>query len=274
MDYPELERRIEAQIAAGTDALILCGTTGEAPTLTIEEHINVIRCGVTCTAGRIPVIAGAGSNDTETAILTSRLSREAGADALLLVTPYYNKATQAGLIRHYTRIARSVELPVILYNVPSRTGCNLLPETAAALAKNVENIVAIKEASGSIGQVAKLAALTEGCMDIYSGGDEYVVPLLSLGAIGVISVVSNIAPGLMHRMVEAYFQGETEESRGLQLEIQPLVEALFAEPNPIGIKAALKLMDASCGSPRMPLTDLEEGHLARLKQIMKELNFI
>lgn len=268
--YEKLGELIEFQIANGTDAIIICGTTGESSTLTHEEHLDVIRYAVEKTAKRIPVIAGTGSNCTDTAIYLSQEAEKIGADALLLVTPYYNKATQKGLIRHYTRIADSVKLPIILYNVPGRTGCNILPETAVALAKNVENIVAIKEASGNIAQVAKLMSLADGCIDLYSGEDGQVVPALSLGGIGVISVLSNIAPRQTHDMVALYLEGRIEESRRIQLRAVPLVDALFCEVNPIPVKTALNLMGMNVGPLRGPLCEMDEANVPKLKKAMED----
>ena len=236
VNFEELGKMIDFQIAGGTDAIIICGTTGESSTLTHEEHDECIKFAVEHTAGRVPVIAGTGSNSTAEAIRLSTHAQNNGADALLLVTPYYNKATQKGLIQHYTAIANSVDLPIILYNVPSRTGVNILPQTAVTLAKNVKNIVAIKEASGNISQVAELAALADGCIDIYSGNDDQVVPLLSLGGVGVISVLSNVMPKLTHDMVMSYLNGDVKLSRQLQLSVMNLNKALFCEVNPIPVK--------------------------------------
>ena len=236
VNFEELGKMIDFQIAGGTDAIIICGTTGESSTLTHEEHDACIKFAVEHTAGRVPVIAGTGSNSTAEAIRLSTHAQNNGADALLLVTPYYNKATQKGLIQHYTAIANSVDLPIILYNVPSRTGVNILPQTAVTLAKNVKNIVAVKEASGNISQVAELAALADGCIDIYSGNDDQVVPLLSLGGVGVISVLSNVMPKLTHDMVMSYLNGDVKLSRQLQLSVMNLNKALFCEVNPIPVK--------------------------------------
>ena len=210
VNYEKLGEILEYQIANGTDAVVICGTTGESATLTMEEHVDVIKYAIDKVAKRIPVIAGTGSNCTATAIYLFQEAEKAGADALLLVTPYYNKATQKGLIAHYTAVAESVKLPIILYNVPSRTGCNILPETAVELAKNVENIVAIKEASGNISQIAKLMQLADGCIDLYSGNDDQIVPLMSLGAKGVISVLSNVAPQETHDIVKLYMEGKIQ----------------------------------------------------------------
>ena len=213
VNYEELGNMIDYQIQQGTDAIIICGTTGESSTLSHEEHDECIQFAIERTNKRVPVIAGTGSNSTEEAIRLSTHAEKAGADGLLVVTPYYNKATQKGLIEYYTKIAESVSIPIIMYNVPSRTGCNIEPETAIYLAQNVKNIVAIKEASGNISQVAKLSSLANGCIDIYSGNDDQIVPILSLGGIGVISVLSNVEPKVTHNIVQAYFDGNVEESR-------------------------------------------------------------
>ncbi len=268
--YEKLEELLEEQIANATDAIIICGTTGEASTLSHEEHLDVIKFTVEKVARRIPVIAGTGSNSTETAIYLSQEAQNHGADALLLVSPYYNKATQKGLIAHYTAIANSVKLPIIMYNVPSRTGCNILPETAVYLAKHVENIVGIKEASGNISQAARLMHLADGCIDMYSGNDDQIVPLLSLGGKGVISVLSNVAPRETHDIVDLYLKGKTKESCALQLRALPLIEALFCEVNPIPVKTALNLMGKEAGPLRAPLTEMEEDHVKRLAQAMKD----
>jgi 4-hydroxy-tetrahydrodipicolinate synthase len=271
IDYDSFDRLIEDQILHHTDALVVCGTSGEAPTLADDEHIEAIRFAVEKTAGRIPVIAGTGSNNTEHAVMMSREAERVGADGLLLVAPYYNKATQQGLIRHFTTIAESVSIPSILYNVPSRTGCNILPETAAFLAKNVKQIVGIKEASGSIAQVAELAHLVSGeDFAIYSGNDDQIVPLCSLGGLGVISVLSNVAPQQTHDMVQFCLDGQYDKARELQLKAFPLIKALFMEVNPIPVKAALNMQGFNVGSPRLPLTEMEEAHKETLKQAMKD----
>lgn len=270
VNYDKLKEILEEQIASETDAIIICGTTGESATMSEKEHSEVIKFAVDTVAKRIPVIAGTGSNCTQTAIELSKQAEEDGADALLLVTPYYNKATQNGLIAHYKAIAESVSLPIILYNVPSRTGCNILPETAAYLGKNVENIVAIKEASGNISQVAKLKALAGDSLDIYSGNDDQVIPLLSLGGIGVISVLSNVAPKFTHDMVMKYLEGEHETALNMQLEALPLIDALFCEVNPIPVKAAMNLMGKEVGPLRAPLTVMEDAHQQKLAQVMKD----
>lgn len=270
VNYDKLKEILEEQIASETDAIIICGTTGESATMSEKEHSEVIKFAVDTVAKRIPVIAGTGSNCTQTAIELSKQAEEDGADALLLVTPYYNKATQNGLIAHYKAIAESVSLPIILYNVPSRTGCNILPETAAYLGKNVQNIVAIKEASGNISQVAKLKALAGDSLDIYSGNDDQVIPLLSLGGIGVISVLSNVAPKFTHDMVMKYLEGDHETALNMQLEALPLIDALFCEVNPIPVKAAMNLMGKEVGPLRAPLTVMEDAHQQKLAQVMKD----
>ncbi|MEE0420708.1 MAG: 4-hydroxy-tetrahydrodipicolinate synthase [Lachnospiraceae bacterium] len=268
VNYEKLGELLEEQIANSTDAIIICGTTGESSTLSHEEHLDVIKYAVDKVAKRIPVIAGTGSNSTETAVYLSVEAEKYGADALLLVTPYYNKATQKGLIAHYTEIASSVKVPIILYNVPSRTGCNITPETAVYLAKNVENIVAIKEASGNISQVAKLMQLADGCIDLYSGNDDQIVPLMSLGGKGVISVLSNIAPQQTHDIVELFMEGKVRESCALQLKALPLINALFSEVNPIPVKKALNLMGREAGPLRGPLTEMEEANAEKLAREM------
>ncbi len=269
VNYEKLAELIEDQIAGGTDAIIICGTTGESACLSHEEHLDVIRFCVEKTAKRIPVIAGTGSNCTETAIYLSQEAEKSGADGLLLVTPYYNKATQKGLIRHFTRIAESVSLPILLYNVPSRTGCNIAPETMAYLAENVSNIVGIKEASGNISQVAKLMSLAGDKIDLYSGNDDQVIPLLSLGGKGVISVLANVAPRQTHDMAASFLAGDMEKARRMQLEAVDLIEALFCEVNPIPVKTALNLMGKEVGPLRGPLCEMEEKNVQRLKAAME-----
>ena len=274
VNFEELGKMIDFQIAGGTDAIIICGTTGESSTLTHEEHDACIKFAVEHTAGRVPVIAGTGSNSTAEAIRLSTHAQNNGADALLLVTPYYNKATQKGLIQHYTAIANSVDLPIILYNVPSRTGVNILPQTAVTLAKNVKNIVAIKEASGNISQVAELAALADGCIDIYSGNDDQVVPLLSLGGVGVIYVLSNVMPKLTHDMVMSYLNGDVKLSRQLQLSVMNLNKALFCEVNPIPVKEALNMMGWNAGAVRSPLCEMEPQHKELLRKELAAMKLI
>lgn len=270
VNYPKLGEIIEYQIANQTDAIVICGTTGEASTLSHEEHLEVIDYCVKKVAKRIPVIAGTGSNSTETAIYLSKEAEKSGADALLVVTPYYNKATQKGLIAHYTAVAESVDLPIIMYNVPGRTGCNILPETAATLVRTVKNIVGIKEASGNISQVAKLMSLCGDEIELYSGNDDQIVPILSLGGLGVISVLSNVAPKETHDIVEMYLDGDVRGSMELQLKAVPLVDQLFCEVNPIPVKAAMNLMGLEVGSLRMPLTEMEDAHKENLKAAMKD----
>lgn len=264
VNYERLGELIEFQIANGTDSIVICGTTGEASTLSHEEHLECIRYTVQKVAKRVPVIAGTGSNSTETAIYLSTEAQKHGADALLLVTPYYNKATQNGLIAHFTAIAESVSIPIILYNVASRTGCNIQPQTVATLFKNVPNIVGIKEASGNISQVAEIMQLTDGKIDLYSGNDDMVVPILSLGGVGVISVLSNVAPKETHDMVDKYLEGDVAGSRDIQLRFLPLINALFCEVNPIPVKKAVNLMGFEVGTLRMPLTEIEPANAQRL----------
>ena len=274
VDYEKFAELIEFQIAGGTDAIIVCGTTGESSTLTHEEHLDVIRYCVKQVAGRIPVIAGTGSNCTETAIYLSTEAEKAGVDGLLLVSPYYNKATQKGLFLHYKAVADSVKLPCILYNVPSRTGCNIAPETAVKLCTEVENIVGVKEASGNISQIVKLMSLADGKVDLYSGNDDQIVPLLALGGKGVISVLSNIAPGQTHDICEKFFAGDVAGSCAEQLRALPLCNALFCEVNPIPVKKALTLMGKIGGTLRMPLTQMEEENAAKLEKEMREYGIL
>ncbi|MCM1186121.1 MAG: 4-hydroxy-tetrahydrodipicolinate synthase [Lachnoclostridium sp.] len=269
VDYESFGKLIEFQIENGTDAIIVCGTTGEASTLTHEEHLETIKYCVETVNGRIPVIAGTGSNCTETAVYLSTEAEKYGADGLLVVSPYYNKATQKGLYAHFKTIAESVKVPIILYNVPSRTGCNILPETVIKLCKDVDNIVGVKEASGNISQIAHLAALSHGYVDIYSGNDDQIVPILSLGGVGVISVLSNVAPRQTHEICQKFFDGDVDGSRKMQLEALDLCNALFCEVNPIPVKKALHLMGMCSGALRMPLTDMEDANVERLSGAMK-----
>lgn len=268
VNYDKLAEMIEFQINNETDSIIICGTTGESATLTEEEHSEVIRFCIEKVNHRIPVIAGTGSNCTETAIKLSKEAEADGADGLLVVTPYYNKATQPGLIAHFTKIAESVNIPIILYNVPSRTGCNIKPATAAKLFKAVKNIVGIKEASGDISQVAELAALTNGEMDIYSGNDDQIVPIMSLGGKGVISVLSNIAPKQTHDIPTLYLKGDVKEAAKKQLEAIDMIKALFCEVNPIPVKHALNLMGYEVGPLRGPLSPMEPQNLEVLRKAM------
>ncbi|MGN0307478.1 MAG: 4-hydroxy-tetrahydrodipicolinate synthase [Lachnospiraceae bacterium] len=275
VNYEEFSRQIELQIEGGTDAIIVCGTTGEASTLTHEEHLDVIRYCIKAVKGRIPVIAGTGSNCTETAIYLSREAEAAGADGLLVVTPYYNKATQKGLYEHFKLVAESVSLPILLYNIPGRTGgVNILPETVVRLCTEVENIVGVKDATGNISQVAKLMSLAGDKVDLYSGNDDQIVPLLSLGGKGVISVLSNIAPRQTHDLCARFFAGDVEGSRRIQLEAIELIDALFCEVNPIPVKKAMNLMGLNAGPLRRPLTEMEAPNAARLEKAMKEFGIL
>mgnify|MGYP000614111741 CR=1 FL=1 len=268
VNFEKLGEILEEQIAAGTDAVIICGTTGESSTLSHEEHMETIRYTIDKVNKRIPVVAGTGSNCTETAIMMSQEAERMGADGLLLVSPYYNKATQKGLIAHYTAIANSVKLPIILYNIAGRTGINIEPKTLLYLAENVENIVAVKEASGNISQIADVAAMCKGKLDIYSGNDDQITPIMALGGIGVISVLSNIAPKYTHDLAMSYLNGDVQKSCEMQLKALPLVRALFCEVNPIPVKAAMNLMGKEVGPLRMPLTEMEEEHKETLKKAM------
>ena len=269
VNYEKFGELIEFQIANGTDAIIVCGTTGESSTLTHEEHLDTIKYCVDKVAKRIPVVAGTGSNCTDTAVYLSQEAEKYGVDGILLVSPYYNKATQKGLYRHFKTVADSVKVPAILYNVPSRTGCNILPETVVKLCKDVENIVGIKEASGNISQIAHLAAIGQGVVDIYSGNDDQVVPLLSLGGKGVISVVSNVKPELVHNCCKAWFEGDTKTACKLQLEILPLADALFCEVNPIPVKYAMNVLGWEAGSCRLPLVEPSDAHKEKIEQALE-----
>ena len=274
VNYDKLEELINQQIDAGTDAIVIAGTTGESSTLTMEEHHDVIKAAVEFTKHRVPVVAGTGSNCTRTAIQLSQEAEETGVDGLLIVTPYYNKATQAGLISHYSQIADSTKCPIIMYNVPGRTGCNLLPETVATLFSAKENIVGLKEATGNMAQASKTMALTDGKIDMYSGEDGLVVPLLSIGAVGVISVWSNVAPAKVHQMCDSFFKGDIETARKIQLEGLPLVDALFSEVNPIPVKKALNLMGMEVGPLRSPLCEMGETNAAKLAEVMKNYGLL
>lgn len=270
INYDMLDQLIDYHCEKGTDSIIICGTTGESATMTEEEHLECVKFTIDQVKGRVPVIAGTGSNCTRTAIDMSKEAAEYGADGLLLVTPYYNKATQAGLIDHYTAVAKEAKAPIIMYSVASRTGCNIEPATVAALVKNVDNIVGVKEASGNISQVAKIMALTDGNIDLYSGNDDQIVPLLSLGGKGVISVLANVAPKETHDICEKFFAGDVAGSAALQLKAIPLIEQLFCEVNPIPVKKAVSLMGFECGPLRMPLTELTPEHQKSLAQAMKD----
>ena len=274
VNYDAFADIIEDQIEKGSDAIVVCGSTGESATMTEQEHVEVCRFCVEQVKGRIPVVAGSGSNDTRVALQLSRDIASFGADALLVITPYYNKATQKGLIAHYKAIDEEVSVPVIMYNVPSRTGCNITPATAAEIFRTTKHVKAIKEASGSISQVVELMTLTDGMIDLYSGNDDQVVPLLSMGGIGVISVVANVAPKLMHDMCELYFAGRITEAAAVQRQTFELFSALFSEVNPIPVKKAVELMGFEPGPLRMPLTELEPAHTEQLKAAMQGLGLL
>jgi len=274
VNYEKFAELIEYQIAHKTDAIVVCGTTGEASTLTHEEHLDVIKYCVEKVAGRVPVVAGTGSNCTETAIYLSTEAEKHGADGLLLVTPYYNKATQKGLYAHFKAIADSVKIPVILYNIPGRSGVNLAPETIVSLCTDVDNIVGVKEASGNFTHIAKLMSLADGKVDLYSGNDEQIVPVLSLGGKGVISVLSNIAPEETHDICEMYFNGDVKGSAALQLRAIELIDALFCEVNPIPVKKAVNLMGFEAGPLRMPLTEMEPANAEKLENAMKKFGIL
>ena len=274
VNYEKFAELIEFQIENGTDAIIVCGTTGESSTLSHEEHLDVIKYCAEKVAGRVPVVAGTGSNCTETAVYLSQEAEKYGVDGLLLVSPYYNKATQNGLYTHFKTVADSVKIPVILYNVPSRTGCNILPETVVRLCNDVENIVGVKEASGNISQIAKLAAKANGKVDIYSGNDDQIVPVLSLGGIGVISVLSNVAPRETHDICAKYFEGDVKGSLELQLRAMDLCDALFCEVNPIPAKAAVSAMGFGNEFVRMPLSLMEPANRQRLFNEMRKLGVL
>ncbi len=273
IDYPQFARLIEWQIAEGIDAIVSVGTTGEGPTLSDEEHREAIRFCVQQVKGRVPVIAGTGSNDVAYAMELTQYACEAGADAMLLVTPYYNKATQNGLIRSFTAVADVSTKPCILYNVPSRTGCNLQPKTVAVLAEH-PRIAAIKEASGNISQVAQIAALCGDKLDIYSGNDDQIVPILSLGGKGVISVLSNLMPKKTSELCHRYLEGDGKTAAAMQLELLPLIDALFCEVNPIPVKAAMAAMGYGENYLRLPLTPMEASHEAELLRLMREQHLI
>lgn len=275
VNYEAFAEQIELQIAGGTDAIIVCGTTGEASTLTHEEHLDVIRYCVKQVNKRIPVIAGTGSNCTETTVYLSQEAEKAGVDGLLIVTPYYNKCTQKGLYEHFKIVAESVSLPIILYNIPGRTGGVLIqPETVVSLCRNVKNIVGVKDATGNISGVAKVLQLADGDVDLYSGNDDQVVPILSLGGKGVISVLSNVAPRQMHDICQLYFDGKVKESAALQLKALPVIDGLFCEVNPIPVKKAMNLMGLNAGPLRRPLTEMEEEHAAKLADAMKAFGIL
>lgn len=269
INYERFADLIEFQIENGVDAIIVCGTTGESSTMTHEEHLEVIRYCVEKVNKRIPVVAGTGSNCTETAIYLSTEAEKMGVDGLLVVSPYYNKATQNGLYTHFKAIADAVKVPIILYNIQGRTGVNIAPATIVRLCNDCENIVAVKEASGNISQVAKIAALSKGTIDIYSGNDDQIIPIMSLGGKGVISVLSNVAPRQTHEMCEKYLTGDVVAATQMQLEAIDLIDALFCEVNPIPVKMALNLMGMEAGTLRLPLTEMEEANTAKLKAAME-----
>ena len=269
VNYEKLEELINWQIDQGTDAIIICGTTGEASTLTMEEHRKVIRAAVEFTKHRVPVIAGTGSNSTQTAIQHTQEAELDGADGLLIVTPYYNKASQAGLIKHFSMIADNTKLPIILYNVPGRTGCNLLPETAATLFNEKANIVGLKEATGNMTQASRTMYLTDGKLDLYSGEDALVLPMMSIGAQGVISVWSNVAPKQVHDLCDSYFKGDLATAQKLQKEAIPLIDALFSDVNPIPVKNAMNMMGLEVGPLRAPLCDMSDDKKAKMLEVMK-----
>jgi len=273
VNYNKLEEILEEQIAGGTDCIIACGTTGEASTLTVEEHLDVIKRTIEIVDKRIPVIAGTGSNSTETAVEFSKEAQEYGADGVLVVSPYYNKATQKGLIQHFSAIANAIDIPVVLYNIPGRTGVNIEPETIAYLVNNVPNIVGVKEASGNFSNAVKTLRLCPE-IDMYSGNDDQVVPLMSIGAKGVISVLSNVAPRQTHDMCQAALDGDFVKARKMQIEALDVVENLFTEVNPIPVKAAMNLQGKNVGPLRLPLTQMEKAHEDALAKAMKEYGIL
>lgn len=274
VNYEELGNLIEYQVAGEIDAIIVCGTTGEPVTMSEAERLSVIGYTVEKVAKRVPVIAGTGGNCTENVVAFSKKAEQAGADGLLVVTPYYNKATQNGLFEHYKMVAAAVDLPIILYNVPSRTGVNILPSTVARMAKEIDNVVALKEASGNMTQVAEVIQKTEGMLDIYSGNDDQIVPILSLGGSGVISVLANVVPKETHDMVQVYLEGDVKKAAQLQLKYMELIQSLFCEVNPIPVKKALELMGFQTKSLRMPLTEMEPQNVMRLAQVMERVHLI
>ena len=271
INFEEFRKLIEFQISNGADSIIVCGTTGESSTMSLEERKSAIEFAVRVANKRIPIIAGTGGNCTKSAIELSKYAESIGADAILVVTPYYNKTTQAGLIAHYTAIANSVKLPIIMYNVPSRTGLNIAPETCFELSK-LDNIVAVKEASGDLSQVAKIAALCRDNLHIYSGNDDQILPILSLGGLGVISVISNIIPQTVHDMTENFFEGKISEATALQLDTLELTSAMFCEVNPIPVKAALNMVGFNAGLPRLPLVELSDSGKDKVRSALKNLN--
>jgi 4-hydroxy-tetrahydrodipicolinate synthase len=274
VNFKKLEEMLNWHVEQGTDCIVICGTTGEASTMTDEEQKKTIKFTVEKINGRIPVIAGTGSNCTNHAIEMSQYAEKIGADGVLVITPYYNKTTQRGLIAHFGAVAKAISVPIIVYNVPGRTGVNILPKTLAALANQYPNIKGVKEASGNIAQVAEMARLTPDDFSIYSGNDDMVVPLMSLGGSGVISVVANIAPKDTHTMVQKFIDGDVKGACKLQLDMKALIDALFIEVNPIPVKTAMNLMNFEMGNLRLPLVDMDSENLAVLKQRMKEYGLI
>lgn len=274
VNYDKLEELIDWQIKEGTDCIVVVGSTGEGSTLTMEEHKTLIKRAVEFAHGRIPVIAGTGSNCTDTAIQLTHEAEEAGVDGVLVVSPYYNKSTQEGLVRHFSMIAESTKLPIVLYNIPGRTGVNILPETVKKIVDKNKNVVGIKDATGDVAETSHMMNLLDGKIDLYSGEDGLVVPLLSLGGKGVISVVSDVAPADMHKLVMSYLEGDTETSRKLQLKMMPLIDALFSEVNPIPVKKAMNLMGLNVGPLRAPLFEMSEGKAAVLEKVMRDYGIL
>ena len=274
VNFEKLEELVEYHVANETDAIIICGTTGEASTLSEEEHIECIKVCCDAVGKRIPVVAGTGSNSTESAVYLSRKAQDAGADGLLVVTPYYNKCTQNGLKEHYKKIANAVDVPILMYNIPGRTGVKIAVDTVVSLCKEVPNIVGVKDAIGDIAEVAEVMAKSEGTIDLYSGNDDMITPTISLGGKGVISVLSNVAPKDTHDMVASFMAGDVEKSKALQLKYFHLINTLFCEVNPIPVKKAMNLMGMEVGSLRLPLTEMEEANAKRLSDEMKKVGLL
>ncbi len=274
VNYDKLDEILEEQISEGTDAVIICGTTGESSTMSHKEHLDVIRFACQQVKGRIPVIAGTGSNSTSEAVYMSSEAESVGADGLLLVTPYYNKATQGGLIAHYRKIAESVKIPILLYHIPGRTGVTMTPETMVTLCRDVPNIVGVKEASGNFSSIATMMNMADGCIDLYSGNDDQIVPILAMGGKGVISVLSNIAPRRTHEICARFFAGDVAGSLQMQLDAIPVINELFREVNPIPVKAAMNLMGRQVGPLRLPLTEMEPAHREKLAQVMRDYGIL
>lgn len=273
VNFNEFKKLIEFQISEGVDALIVCGTTGESSTMTLEERKQTIEFAVKTANHRVPIIAGTGGNCTQSVIDFTKWAETAGVDGALIVTPYYNKTTQAGLISHYTAIANSTKLPIILYSVPSRTGVNITPETCFELSK-ISNIVAIKEASGNLSQIAEIKSLCRENLHVYSGNDDQIIPILSLGGLGVISVLSNVAPKYTHEMVINYLNGKIIEAQDMQLDAIYLIKALFSEVNPIPVKAALNMLGYNAGIPRLPLIEMSEKVKEKLEKELKKFELL